>query len=755
MKPLIQHRMLTFILSTYILIASVYSVVVPIFEVSDELWHYPMVHFIANNSFQLPVQNPGNVGPWRQEGSQAPLYYLASALLTAGIDTSDLENVRRINPHADIGIVRPDRNANMIVHRADAETFPWRGTALAVHSVRFFSIALGAATILVTYLLAREIFPDKPIVALGAAALNAYLPMFVFISTSVNNDNLSNLLGGLLTLFVVRLLKTRTLPHWQTYVVIGIVTGAALLSKLNLGFFVPLIGLALLVVSIRLRNWRPLIYGGLISGALTIVIAGWWYWRNFDLYGDPTGMEMFLNVVGRRLVPANAEQLWAERHSFTQAYWGFFGGMNVPMPDANYLIFNVIGGVALLSALAFVGYTLLRRRWTLDQWLPAAVTLLWPLVTFISYLRWTSETPASQGRLIFGALSCISLWMAVGLTWPFPRRLQPITMSATALYFAAVTVIAPFIFIMPTYAPPSPLPTALTAFAFRQDDSANGMIGYVPDPAVLTPAVRPGEYVYAQVDWQIIDPVVRDWSMFVHLTTPEGVIISQRDIYPGGGTLATSDLPATFHWSNPIAIYVPRTAYAPTTLNVNVGWYHLPTGERLRSSLNDLETVTIGQVELLPNESASDVPNPVSVNFDNQIELVGYKLSTLTPTVGQPAELTLYWRGLRAIEPNYTVFAHIIDPATYTITAGSDGQPVAWTRPTSSWQPGEIVEDTHTLNINETAVPGIYELEVGFYLQADDGSFQRLRVVTDDGGMADNYIYLSRVRIVPPRPPEE
>ncbi|MBC7809759.1 MAG: hypothetical protein H7175_01360, partial [Burkholderiales bacterium] len=89
MKQLIKHRTLTFILSTYILIASVYSVVVPIFEVSDELWHYPMVHFIANNSFQLPVQNPGNVGPWRQEGSQAPLYYLASALLTAGIDTSD------------------------------------------------------------------------------------------------------------------------------------------------------------------------------------------------------------------------------------------------------------------------------------------------------------------------------------------------------------------------------------------------------------------------------------------------------------------------------------------------------------------------------------------------------------------------------------------------------------------------------------------------------------------------------------------
>jgi hypothetical protein len=329
-------------------------------------------------------------------------------------------------------------------------------------------------------------------------------------------------------------------------------------------------------------------------------------------------------------------------------------------------------------------------------------------------------------------------------------------MSAATLYFATMTMIAPFIFILPKYATPQLLPTGETAFAFRQEDSATGMIGFMPEPTVLTPAVHPGEYVYAQVDWQIIDPVVRDWSMFVHLTTPEGVIISQRDIYPGGGTLATSDLPAGFHWSNPIAIYVPRTAYAPTTLDVNVGWYHLPTGERLRSSLDNLETVTIGQVELLPNETVLDVPNPVSVNFDNQIELVGYELSTLTPAVGEPLELTLYWRGLREIEPNYTVFAHIIDPATFTIVAGSDAQPAAWTRPTSSWQVSEIIEDMHTLTITQTAVPGIYEVEVGFYLQIEDGSFQRLRIVTDDGGMADNYIYLSRVRVIPPAaPPEE
>src|SRR5262249_20242123 len=161
-----------------------------------------------------------------------------------------------------------------------------------------------------SYLIGREIFPEQPTIALGAAALTAFIPMFLFISGSVNNDNLSNLLGNLLTLLVVRLLKTQTLPRWRTYVWLGICTGASLLAKLNLGFFIIVIALGLLPLSIRLRNWRPLVVGGLISGSLTIAIAGWWYWHNWQFYGDPTGLAMFLQMVGRRSIPANAAQLW-------------------------------------------------------------------------------------------------------------------------------------------------------------------------------------------------------------------------------------------------------------------------------------------------------------------------------------------------------------------------------------------------------------------------------------------------------------
>ena len=82
------------------------------------------------------------------------------------------------------------------------------------------------------------------------------------------------------------------------------------------------------------------------------------------------------------------------------------------------------------------------------------------------------------------------------------------------------------------------------------------------------------------------------------------------------------------------------------------------------------------------------------------------------------------------------------------IYAGSDAQPASGTRPTSGWQQGEIIEDVHTLAVNPDTPPAIYELEIGAYIQIDD-PFQRLRLVTVDGGMANDYAYLTRVRVMP------
>ena len=758
MTPTHERLLLGLILLAYAALALTYSVVSPPFEASDELWHYPLVRHLAQNGFQLPVQNPASVGPWRQEGSQPPLYYLLAALLTAGIDTSDMDNVRRINPHADIGVVRPDGNVNMIVHRADAEAFPWSGTMLALYVSRFFSVVLGLGTVLVTYLLARALFPIHPVIYLGAAALVAFLPMFLFIAGSVNNDNLSNLLGNLLTLLIVRLLLLERAPNGRDYALLGVVTGAGLLAKFNIGFLVPIVGLALLFVSLRRRDWRPLVVGGLVSSGLTVAIAGWWYVRNVQLYGDPTGLNTFLDIVGRRAVPANLAQLWSERHSFTQAFWGFFGGMNVPLPEAVYAVFNTIGLVGLVGAAAFWLHSALAPRlgWRAHslslngkQWLPITVTVIWPLVTFVSYLRWTAETPASQGRLVFGALSSIALWLAVGLVWWLPARLRGWTMVGVVVWFAAVAAATPFLVIAPAYAPPPQNASTTQPIAVFVRNAEPGALELLA-AEITSECVQPEDYVELTLDWKVVETPARDWSLFVHLVTPDGVIVSQRDVYPGQGALATSDLEPGRAWRNPVAVWVPPAAYAPMQLNVVVGWYHLPSGQRLLlPNGNGRDSFTVGQVQLVPRASELEVPNPLSVNFGGLIELVGYELTDLSPAAGDTVTLTLYWRALQPIADDYKVFANILDPLTLTKRAASDGMPAQWSAPTSTWTPGTIVKDAHTLAVSPDAPPAIYEIQVGLYREAPDGTYPRLRIFTPDGGQAFDFVSLTRVRITP------
>jgi 4-amino-4-deoxy-L-arabinose transferase-like glycosyltransferase len=758
MSSAASSRWLWGIVCIYFVLATLYSFATPPFEASDELWHYPMVQYLADNGLQLPPQENAVNEAWRQEGSQPPLYYMIAALLTSAIDTSDLDYWRRINPHANIGEVHPDRNVNMIVHRPQEATNRFTGALLALQLSRFLSIAIGAGTVIVTWHLGRALFPNTPTIPLIAAAFNACLPMFLFISSSVNNDNLSNLLGNLLTLLVVHLLLQQTAPSLRQYALLGVIMGAGLLAKLSLGFFIVIIALCLLIMSLRLRQWQPFILGGLTSGVVTIVIAGWWYLRNWQLYGDPTGLNMFLDIVGRRAIPANAAQLWAERDSYMQAFWGFFGGVNVPMTTDIYTVFNIFGIFGMVSAIAFVILHIVRqtKHFTTHNQsvigLPHAITILWIVVTFVSYLRWTADTPASQGRLVFVALSSICIWLAVGWTWWLPRTIERAGGMPVG-WAGLIALLMPFTTITAAYQTPtalepfsSPPPDAVT---FSAPDGGRILVTALTANEDPRQTIQPSQYARIRLYFQVEEAFSRDWSLFTHLVTEDGVIIGQRDVYPGGGTLATSDLLQNTAWTNEVAVWIPANAYTPQTLDIVLGWYHLPTGERMIIANNEDDTALMGQIELLPRESSMNLPNPLQVNFGRQIELVGYSLSDLSPAASAETQLTLYWRGLQPIETDYIVFAQIIDPLTTTIYAASNAMPVQWNAPTSTWQPGVIIEDTHALSVNADTPPGIYEIYVGLYTQDDAGNFNRLRVITPDGGEAFDYTQLTRVRVLP------
>lgn len=724
------YHYLWLILITYFVIGISYLLLNPLWEAPDEIHHYPMVQYLQTHNLTLPSQAEGTVGLWQQEGNQPPLYYILGAILTSMIDTSDIDDVMRVNPHADIGIIRPDGNVNRLVHHPDNESFPSSEAVLATYMLRFFSLILGIGTVYVSYLTAKLLFPDSSEIPLLSAGINAFIPMFIYISASVNNDNLSNLLANLLVFILIYVLLDEKKPSLKNYIVIGIVTGAGLLSKLNIGLLIPLVAISLFIISLRHSDWKPLVIGGFISGGLTILFAGWWYWRNFQLYGDPTALDRFLEIVGRRAEPATLAQLWTERDSFVMTFWGLFGSINVPMPPMLYSAFNWLGGLALFSGIIVFFKKIIGDK---NRRLATALPIIWTLTVLIAVMRWSSITPASQGRLIYGAISSICLIMAGGLLYWIPQKMQKWVVVMVVCSMAVIAGLQPFMTIAPAYAKPNDL--AICAEECPATDlvffSSDGEIAMY-DIRVLTSQVTTGSYIQFEADFAVLETFESDWSIFVHVVSPEGIILAQRDVYPAQGLLATSDVVKNYSWRNLFAVYIPETTFAPTTVDVRLGWYNLNTGERMRLA-DGSDTVTIGEIMITSSE--------FSYNFGNEIELIGYDISDLSAEAGETIELTLHWRRLRAIETDYVVFANIIDPASLTKFADSNAMPAEWTRPTSTWAEGEIIEDTHILTIAQDAVAGDYELEIGLYLQEE--SFPRLPLI----GTYDNFLYLTPIRI--------
>ncbi len=761
---------LAIIAVAFVLLATVYSLVTPLFEASDELWHYPMIKYLADHRLALPVQDPANPGPWRQEGSQPPLYYVIGAAATFWIDTSDIDAVRRINPHADIGIVVPDGNANMVVHDDEREDFPWSGTALAMHIVRFLSILMGLGTVILTYSLGRELFPASAAVALAAAAFVAFNPMFLFVSAVINNDNLSTLLATALLVLVVRLVKrAETPPGWRTYALIGVTAGAGMLAKYQIGFMLPLVALALLIVSLRTRDWRPVVVGGAISGGLTILIAGWWYARNYHLYGDATGINVFLDIVGRRAVPADLHQLWTERDAFMMSFWGFFGGVNVPMRHAVYTLFNVLVGFAALGLLYALAREIVSRwRTRRDALRPAAnrplilarlFAVIWPVVVFVSLLSWTRQTWASQGRLWFSAIAALSLWIAVGLaSWsPRSRVGALLNLGMAVTVFASIAATAPFTTIRPAYTFDPDATWRGDTLETSEYVAACFSEPQTPDQETLCVAANildgtlyPGDDLLFSPAMTVKHRMTRDWSIFVHLANQDGTIEAQRDVYPGGGLLATSDLDAGEAWNNKIAVHIPTGIYTPQILDVYLGFYDLasPTFERMpvnRVIADDDRRLYLGQVRLEP--LPGDVPNPVSVDFGGKLELQGYEIDDRSLAPGSDMTITLFWRGLVPMTGEYVVSVQVIDPdpARLTKAAQEDRPPVP---PTTTWTPGETVTDSRTLTVFPDAPPGRYRVMVVVY--PADNPAGALRIRTGTGGQSEDFVWLSWIQVEAP-----
>lgn len=110
------------------------------------------------------------------------------------------------------------------------------------------------------------------------------------------------------------------------------------------------------------------------------------------------------------------------------------------------------------------------------------------------------------------------------------------------------------------------------------------------------------------------------------------------------------------------------------------------------------------------------VPSQVTVNanFANQLMLLGYDLPQRRLMPGEGLPVILRWQALRSMPADFIMFTRLRDQQG-KVWGGYDRKPrEAYS--TLLWISGEVVEDGFTLPINPDTPPGLYYLDIGFYL---------------------------------------
>jgi hypothetical protein len=434
-----------------------------------------------------------------------------------------------------------------------------------------------------------------------------------------------------------------------------------------------------------------------------------------------------------------------------QSYWGLFGGVNVPMPGWVYAVLNWLAALSVIGTAVTLALKTGRDRFSLGAWMPTLLSLAWIVAVVAPLaLSWARITWSSQGRLVFSAIMAISLWFMAGLGGWLPERWGKVTTGAVISFMAALTAVAPWAWIAPSYRVPEQItnvPAGQTVYDFVPPGTQ------VPTMRLLayqlnSAETEPGGAVRLTLYWESLALMDRNWSIFIHLEDRAGLLAGQRDTYPGVGLIATSDLNVGRRWADSYVVPVSESAYAPEELEVKIGLYDYatcPVCERMTLAGGG-DSVTLGQVSLLARAGDSEVPNAVAFNFGDELELIGYRLDSRQASRGETIRLTLYWRGLRPMEHNYTISTQVLGPEN-RIYGQKDSWPLDGALPTIAWTAGAIIEDDCTLALVPDTPPGIYDIQIVVYWADEAGSIKRLQRITEDGRLVDDFVLLTEIRV--------
>jgi len=402
-----QSFLLLLLLVAYLLAAGLFAARTPPWQAPDEPAHYNYAAQVARDgccpvidagdwnsayldqlkSARFAPELLGNFDTIQYEDHQPPLYYLAQSLI-------------------------------------------YRLTSGSLTAMRLFSALFGAGTIVCTYFIAILLLPERPQIALGAAALVAFLPQHVAILASVNNDSLAGLVIGLTLLAMLFYLKGDRVKPWH----LGILVGIGLLTKVSTLFLLGVVPAAILLKGWSARAQHVMHLRTLLTSLITFILpalllSGIWWMHNINTYGFPDvfGLRRHDLVVADQARTADliatigfGPYLSRALETTFNSFWGQFGWMALPLPGWMYPVFLALlmlgGGGLMVEIIAVYRKQTMDGKafasWRRNAWIILTLTAA---LAVLAYIYYNMVFLQLQGRYLFTGIIPFAIGLVVGV----------------------------------------------------------------------------------------------------------------------------------------------------------------------------------------------------------------------------------------------------------------------------------------------------------------------------------------------------
>lgn len=739
----LQKLCLGLVLCSFVVLSLAYNVLQPIWEAPDESAHFGFVRYVQLHH-ALPrgsPATPAHIDAWNptSEYSQAPLYYL---VLAVALSPVRLLPDAQFHPNPYVAWPGHPWREAVALHRTD-EDWPYHGLSLFVHLGRLISLVFGLVTLLATFGLVRSV-THRVSDALFATAWLAWTPGFLLASARLDNDAAAMVSGTVTVLFCGRLLMSSTRPCWTAFLWPSLGLAAALLSKLDTVFLIPLVATAAIVAAEPRRPLTVSVARRLGATLLTLMVplgllAGWWLviGRTFQArVGTAAGFGVV--QIWTTLGSLSWARVFGSLWNLNGTWWGGvgFGALKLWPPVVYILLAIPLGGLVCIGAVALL---------TSQNWHSGKERARWTCIVFgLSALPLFYATVARQAlpsvgldsnaRFTLPAASIVALMLVIGGRYlRLDRWRRPLALgyllAMLALAVATAALLLPRI-----PAPRIPARLARSAAELTRPAVATFANG-VDLLAVngLPSTIKPGQAISLDLRWRVDTSPAQNFTAFVHLVG----VHDHREVAGSDAIPFQKTFPPRLWQTGEIideheSLTVPGDL-PPGQYTLLIGGYHLAQNDLkpipLVVATKSATTVSVGSWAVLPDTAGLAQARPANAAFGPNLVLRGYAVRDEDGYL----DVSLYWQARRQIHRRLVVSVQLLGHAGRT-AAQNDSEPVQGRLPTTAWPTGAIIRDNHRITLPDK--PGDLQTIVVVY---DRQTQQRLSVSVAGKPASDHF----------------